>query len=229
LKDHTANFLDPDALAGPVDLSFDFDFDFDQTPEPAKQTAGDLTGAGSRQRILTKAARRRFYDLSRVPNAVALLGELPKPGETVHAIMGGDFNAWDLVPAVLGMLAGQTIDLTITTLGFNLANNGNLCDLVEAGRIRKASIVCSDFFAKADPEVFQVAREKLQARGQRILATRNHSKLLLIATTTGPRRHFVIEGSANLRSCNNLEQIAVTNHRGLYQFHAAWIERLFAP
>jgi len=207
-------------------LEFDFNFNFDPLDPNADTDA--RSEVSSRERLITLAAKRRFYDLSRVPNAVALLGDLPRPGETVHAIMGGDFHAWDLVPAVQGML-GEPVDLTVATLGFNLSNNGNLCDMIDAGKIRKATIVCSDFFAKASADTFTVAEEKLQARGQRIIATRNHAKILLFATTgkARTRRHFVIEGSANLRSCNNLEQIALTNDRGLYRFHAQWLEKLF--
>jgi len=126
-------------------------------------------------------------------------------------------------------MAAEPVDLTLTTLGFNLSNNGNLCDMLDAGLVRRATVVCSHFFAKADPEVFTVAKEKLEARGQRILVTRNHSKILLFATTSPARsrRYWTIEGSANLRSCNNLEQIALSAGRDLYEFHRGWIERLF--
>lgn len=214
--------------AAPPDFDFDFapeqlsfDVDFDAGP-----VAGGLDALpiGKRERIVTKAKARRFYDLSRVPNAAALLGDLPRAGETVHAIMAGDFHAWDLVPAICRMM-GEPVDLTLATLGFNLANNGNLCDMIDAGTVRRVTVLCSHFFAKADPHVYEIAKEKLEARGQRILATRNHAKLLLFAAG---RRFYVVEGSANLRSCNNLEQIAVTCDRRLYEFHKGWIERLFA-
>ena len=48
--------------------------------------------------------------------------------------------------------------------------------------------------------------------------------MICLPTTAGD--HFVIEGSANLRSSDNLEQIAVFNDPDLVAFHQAWIDTL---
>ena len=43
-------------------------------------------------------------------------------------------------------------------------------------------------------------------------------------------RCVIIEGSANLRSCRNVEQFTATESPDLYQFHRAWIlEMLDGP
>jgi hypothetical protein len=36
--------------------------------------------------------------------------------------------------------------------------------------------------------------------------------------------HYVIESSANLRSCRNIEQFTMTNDRELLTFHRSWME-----
>ena len=39
---------------------------------------------------------------------------------------------------------------------------------------------------------------------------------------------YVLETSANLRSCQNLEHASLTRSRKLFDFHAAWIARVAA-
>ena len=53
----------------------------------------------------------------------------------------------------------------------------------------------------------------------------NHSKILLFDFPTAA---FVVESSANLRSCNNLEQFCLTQSRPLLEFHRQWISRMLA-
>jgi hypothetical protein len=201
----------------PVDLSFE--------PAPAKQTAGVALGIVNAS-VRTRAARRRFYDLSRVPNAARLITPLPAPGETIHALMGGDFHAWDLVPAIAGQLSVTIAELYVTTLGFNHANNQHLCEMLDAGAIGSAFILCSEYFRDADNDVYTAAERRLAERGSKIKAVRNHSKVMLIRPASGPDR-YALESSANLRSCNNLEQFALTNDAALFEFHRGWITAQF--
>jgi hypothetical protein len=209
-----------------VDLSFDHVPDFNFEGAGQKRTPGEITGAGHALKYTQKVKRRRTYDLSRVPNATRLLAPLPARGECVHAIMGGDFNAWDLVPAMRALLDRPIAELHITTLGFNHSNNGNLCDMLDAGDVGRVWVVCSEYFRDADRDCFAAAETRLRERGQKICAVRNHSKILLFAPEDSAAR-YVIESSANLRSCNNLEQLVISNDAALYKFHRGWIERLF--
>jgi hypothetical protein len=206
------------------DLSFDAPCDLSFSDAVTPTTAAEKTGIASRS-ARHMSAVRRFYDLRNTPNAARLISPLPAPSETIHAIMGGDFSAWDLVPALLGQ-AGHAIELVITTLGFNHANNEHLCELLDAGAIRAAWVVCSEYFKGADPDVYAAASERLAARGARLTATRNHSKVILLMPLCGNGR-YVFESSANLRSCNNLEQFTLTNAPEVYDFHRAWILSLF--
>jgi hypothetical protein len=211
-----------------TDLSFDRPVNLDFDGPKRKRTAGEEIGIKG-QNVRTKSTRRRFYDLSRVPNAVRLINPLPRPGETIHAIMAGDFHAWDLVPAIYDLLGCPIAELLITTLGFNHANNLHLCQMIDAGQVVLASVVCSEYFRDADRDVFNAAEKQLAARGARIRAVRNHSKIICVKPVlrAGESGNYVIESSANLRSCNNLEQFTLTNDRELFVFHRRWILSLF--
>jgi hypothetical protein len=195
-------------------------------PAPGPPDKQPLPGAalGLRQRITTATTRRRFYDLRNVPNAVDLLRPLPEETETVHALMGGDFAAWDLVPAILELVGRPAEEALIATLGFNAKNSHHLAQLVAAGQIRRLTVTASDYFAKSDAGTFNEAKARLEALGQRLVSYRNHAKIL--ALDFGPDGAFVVEMSSNLRSCNNLEQVALSRSRPLFDFHAGWIRQI---
>ena len=63
--------------------------------------------------------------------------------------------------------------------------------------------------------------EALTTRGHQIAAIRCHAKILLMELTDG--RCFVVESSANLRSCRNIEQFTMTHDEDLLRFHQAWM------
>lgn len=191
---------------------------------PPKQTPGDALHLTTK--TVRSHSRRRTYDLSQVPDAVKLINPLPEPGETIHALMGGDFAAWDLIPAIHQLLNVPITELYITTLGFNFSNNGHLCAMLDQGHVQKTWILCSTYFKAADPDVFHAAEENLKARGCFIKAVRNHTKIIAIAPK-GSQHRYVIESSANLRSCNNIEQFTLTNSPEVFNFHKGWITAQF--
>jgi len=182
---------------------------------------GDATGIGNRQRIVRRGKR---YNIDTIPAAVDMIRPLPKPGTSLHCIMGGDFHGFDLIPAIVE-LAGPIEVLTLTTLGFNALNNQHLVEMIDKGTVGTATILCSTYFQRTTPDLYATSADNLRKRGSRIRYTRNHAKVFLAKTRKGA--HYVVEGSANLRSCTNIEQIAIFHDKGLYQFHLNWIETVF--
>lgn len=176
-----------------------------------------------------RATRRRYLHALNVSNAAKHLRRLPKRGETLHAIMKGNYHAWDLLPAILKLAEPATItDLWVATLGFNQDNTVELLELMDNGAIGRVTFICSLFFKAHNPEVFTYLTGELKARTGRgrAAAIRNHAKIL--ALRMSDRRHFVVESSANLRSCNNIEQFALTHDAGLYRLHAGWMDEVVA-
>lgn len=187
--------------------------------------ADDLALSPGRRRHAEPAKRRACFDFSRVENAARQIKVLPKPGESIHCLMGGDYNGSDIIPALQSLAGAPIDDLYLATLGFNKTNAGQLCAMLDDGVLRRVSLICSHYFAKTDDATFAYAERELTARGQRIVATRNHAKLVLLRFG---RARYVVESSANLRSCNNLEQFSLCRSESLYKFHAGWLEHAIA-
>jgi len=166
--------------------------------------------------------RRQFLDQRRVANAAEQLGRLPAPGETCHCVMRGNFDAFDLIPAIIRMGQEPATELNIATLGFNERNTTKLIELLDAGQVQKLTFICSVYFRsmKDSGRTFRRLVAELEARGQRVRAIRCHAKIQLIETASGA---YVIESSANLRSCHNIEQFTLTHDRALLEFHRAWM------
>jgi hypothetical protein len=175
--------------------------------------------------LTTRQHKRSMVLLSKARKAAQQLERLPDQGETIHAVLNGEYALWDFVPAVLE-LSGQPIDnLTICTLGFSRNNVEALSELVEAGQVKRLSVLCSTYFAAAgvDGAIYSQMVELCAKHGFPIAALRTHAKILLMAT--GERR-IVIESSANLRSCHNVEQATILDCPELFDFHSAWMREL---
>lgn len=173
------------------------------------------------------AAGRIYQNLLKVKAAAALVDRLPAQGETIHMVVAGDFRTWDLVPAMLSLKRPVPIvELYLATLSYNRDNLNELIDLVDEGRVGAVTLITSVYDRANDPDRFNHAKAELFARGQRLLAMRNHCKLILAAFEDGTR--YVTESSANLRSHSTTEQIALTQDAGLYAFHRGWMEEAIA-
>jgi hypothetical protein len=76
--------------------------------------------------------------------------------------------------------------------------------------------------AKASPEVyFGAVKELVERRGQVVGSARCHAK---VCTLTYEDLFLTFEGSANLRTCRNVENLAVINDRGLCEWRSSWID-----
>ena len=158
-------------------------------------------------------------------NAVKEIASLPELEESLHIIARGNFPLWSIVPAVLKLSGGATIDsMHIATLGFSTSNATDLLSMLDAGQVKAVALVCSVFFERQNPAEYQMMADGLSARGQRIVALRSHAKVIAIALSDG--RRFAVESSANLRSCRNLEQITFTQSPDLHRFHAGWMNEV---
>lgn len=195
---------------------------FEAESQTARNVAIDLPAD---VKLLRRSAKRQMLHLMHVANAAQHLGELPANGESLHCVMKGNYHAWDLVPAILQLAAPATITrLLVATLGFNKSNAAELIELYDAGQIKAVDFICSCYFKSTCEGEFEFLHAALTARGQRIAAVRSHAKILGFELSDG--RALVIESSANLRSCRNVEQFSLTHDRELLEFHRSWIDQL---
>jgi hypothetical protein len=176
-------------------------------------------------KIVRRNTRHTALHLLHVSNAARHLERLPEPGESIHAIMKGNYNAWDLVPAVFKLAGKCKIDaLHVATLSFNQQNAIELLEMYDRGDVRAVVFLCSCYFEQTSAQEYAIIDVGLRRRGQQCQAARNHAKIILFAMADG--RRLIIESSANLRSCRNVEQFCMTADADLYEFHRQWIERM---
>jgi len=182
----------------------------------------DLQATIKNARQAVKTERREFLNALRIANAAEHIRELPAPDITLHCVMKGNYNAWDIVPAILKLIAPACIEhLCVATLGFNASNTDQLVTLIDAGRIHSAKFLCSAYYGAHEPAVCKKLNDELRARGSVFLSTRTHAKVIAARTTCG--NNYVWEGSANLRSCRNVEQFIISNSAEVFDFHSAWM------
>lgn len=223
----------PDLSKLAAGLSVDFTFDDSATPTKAGQWRRANEGRPTIARQLgrdvatwttrIRSAKVQLRDARRLDRAVEALDRLPGPGEYIHIVTGQEFRGFDLLPAMLRLAKAKRFDgLTLTTLGFSRDNLADLAGMIQAGQIppAKLRILASDFFRRADKEIWQHGADQARRLGYGFRSTRNHTKLILAAIGG---RFYAVESSANLRSCANLEQFTMTQSRQLYDFHAGWI------
>lgn len=164
------------------------------------------------------------FDARKVKCAADTIRTMPARGESIHVIVGQSFAGFDLLPSFLDLTGAKRFDqLYMTTLGFSRDNLAQLELMIDAGKItaKNLRILCGDFFRRADSGIWDVGKLLAKERGFTFKSYRNHTKLIL-ASIAGKR--YVVESSANLRSCQNIEQFTITQSPELFAFHSEWID-----
>ena len=206
----------PDDLAPLIEGETDLD---DQTQDRYKGLETDLS-------YLRTPRQRTYIDLMQVQHARDHIKRLPDEGETIHGVVSGRYPLFATVPAILELAQPQTItDLDLITLSYGKDNAADLVELLDAKKVGTCRLMVSHYFAAANPHLYQPLAHELQTRGQRILALRTHAKIILARLSDGTC--YVVESSANLRSCKNIEQFTFTRDAGLWAFHRKWVGGLF--
>jgi hypothetical protein len=205
-----------------MDEGLDFTIDALDLPE-----IGDLLDIAQAdapaRRVVTTGTRRTFKQLLQVANAAREIVALPAADEAVHIVMQGNFNCWDIVPAMLQLADEPAARLIVATLGFNRRNADELLRLLDSNKIRSVDFVCSVYFRDMNTNEFTHLADGLEARGHRIGAARSHAKVIGLQFDSG--KTCTAETSANLRSCRNLEQLTLHGSPDVFNFHRQWIEQ----
>jgi hypothetical protein len=175
--------------------------------------------ANIRVREFRASLRRR----AQLRAAAEVLPHLPGPGESLHALLTGAYDFLLVLTCVIQSRPATCEHLRLATLSFSRRNVAELCRLLDAGQVERLTLLASDFMARSNAAVFQGAQTELaEARLQTVASARCHAKVACLAFADGLR--LVFEGSANLRTNKNLEQMTVINDPGLHDWHAAWID-----
>lgn len=98
-----------------------------------------------------------------------------------------------------------------------------MLDLLDRGRIRKATVLTGLYFKRRETAVYATLVEGLLQRGQRYRALPTHAK---ISPLGNEEHHIVVEGSANWTGNPQIEQYVITDDPEIYGFHRAWMEEV---
>lgn len=177
-------------------------------------------------RCVEKSATISVFDLSSVANAIDHIHELPKPGEVFHCVCKGNYQQFDIVPAII-KLAGCAIDmLHLVTLAFSSQNVQAICELLDSGQVKRCDLTVSTYFKAQNKDIYEHAQHELtHLRNVPLIAPRSHAKIIAAKLMDG--RTVTSEGSANLRSNRNIEQFTMTANSEVFEFHERWILDLF--
>jgi len=176
-----------------------------------------------------KPTRRIYHDASRTRKAIEAIPELPGLGESLHVLMTGAYDAFDLIDAIIEHAYPVAIaELHLATLGFSGKNLTRLIEMQVAELVGPCTLIASEYFAadKTEAKVIHDLAATLPLRGGWYIAARSHAKVFAAELSDG--RCLTIESSANLRSCRNLEQFTLTNDPELYAFHWGWMREVYA-
>lgn len=175
-----------------------------------------------RPRLLkVKASMRgQARALVRAENADDLANAWPAPGESVHAVLAGEFVMGDLIDRVR-TIHGNPRAIWIATLSLGLPNVQTLKSAALAGV--ETRVLVSHYFQSTEDSLYDAMMRDLLPAGVKLYVGRLHAKVMLFDYEGTP---VVITTSANLRSSNNLEQADLFAWPDLFFFHQGWMREV---
>jgi hypothetical protein len=212
----------------PSDIQLDDRLDdleglLDQPETPAQFSLPANVFLRRQAKSIDKANRSGIKKLIRPENAQEVIKHLPGRDERTHCLLRGDFVLCDLIPAIIAA-RGRCDRLHVATLGLSTANAETLARLRAQNLVGAIHLVCSHYFAQVDKATtYLQITTRLQGLAT-IVTTRCHAKVIVLPTAADD--HFVIEGSANLRSSDNTEQLVIFNDPETAEWHRNWMEQI---
>ena len=155
-------------------------------------------------------------------NAKELAKEIQiKQNERFFCIIDGSFIFGDFIEAFIYERAMKVKELTLSTLSMSQENIDSFYNLMQNGYIEKLNIIVSDFFYSHERHnLVKYMYDKLDFENRfQLSVCRTHTKICMFETEMNGGRKYVIHGSANLRSSDNIEQFMIEENSELYDFN----------
>lgn len=192
----------------------DFNVDFDLSVFEMKESTENETRYIKPRLYKPLADHQLKYD-----NAVKLVRDLKlEPGQRADVIVSGTFIFGDFIEAFIRENNIKIPEMTITTLSMSQANIDSLANLMADGYVDNLNLIVSYYFFAHERHVLvPYIYENLDIDNRFQLAVAaSHTKTVIFETKGGKK--VVMQGSANLRSSNNLEQFTIEENADLYDF-----------
>ena len=168
--------------------------------------------------------RRRFERIQETQSLRDVMHDPPAPGESVHILGNGLYNAWTFVPVICEWLGGAD-RLSCSTWTVNRPNTIELFELWDAGMFKTVDFLTGLYFKQRESAVYTILLDGIRARGGRYRASKDHAKIILLSRAERDQ-WITVEGSANLTANPRLENYVMTNDRAVYDFHREWVEEV---
>jgi len=177
-----------------------------------------------KQRALKRVVKNNQIHFIKA-KALSDLCKKPKPNEQYRIITEKQFNAYALI---LYTLESELIlEMYLAIYRINEPTVSSIIDFIEAGKIKKAIFIISNFFNHTKrPEKWAL---QLKAwcdstkKDVKHIYTHNHSKVLAIRTK---KNYYIFEGSGNMSDNARIEQYIFENNKQVFDFHKQWMLEL---
>lgn len=202
--------------------------DFSALAGSIGSTFGLLAGqeTESQAKITTRKMRadlkHKTISATKKERLAEVMPALPASGECFHIVSNGDFDYWTWVPVMVGYMT-RADEFYGSTWTVNRRNVMDLLEMLDDGRIGKASFLTGVYFKRRESAVYATLLQGLARRGMRFACLENHAKVTLLANHEAGT-YLVLEGSANYTANPRIEQNIIANDRALYEFHRGWLE-----
>lgn len=148
---------------------------------------------------------------------------IPEDGEQIRFVTFKSFNG----ALFLNHICETEIieHLYMSVYSFNYDASVLVNDLINEGKIKRATILMSNLRNKAHREKEQMTRDMLVDNPNvDLFFASSHAKIMAMKTQSG--NHFVLEGSGNLSFNSRIEQYCFDNNKGLFEFTEKWMREI---
>ena len=165
------------------------------------------TAIKRRNRHLTRRAKSEEVLRSVLPDYV-------DTGDSYHVISSGDVDSMSFM--TFYMVNYTFDDVLISTWVIADSDIDNLIDLMKNGRIKKLKLCLGEIYPGTYPAEYSRLLKMRDEFNFQMVVARNHSKIMLMKNSD---MDLVIESSANVNTNPRMEQTAIHNDKGLYDFY----------
>ena len=165
------------------------------------------TAIKRKNRHLTRRAKSEEVLRSVLPDYV-------DTGDSYHVISSGDVDSMSFM--TFYMVNYTFDDVLISTWVIADSDIDNLIDLMKNGRIKKLKLCLGEIYPGTYPDEYSRLLKMRDEFNFQMVVARNHSKIMLMKNSD---MDLVIESSANVNTNPRMEQTAIHNDKGLYDFY----------
>lgn len=164
------------------------------------------------------ASNKRFNVIYENAEELANKVNMNDPDRRYFCMVNGRFIFGDFIEALILRYRWHVKKLTISTLSVNQNNIDSLANLVKKDWIDEINLIVSaTYYSNNRHGMIRYLYEELDFMDKfQFAVARSHCKIVLIETHCGKK--IVIHGSANLPSCDCLEQFVIEQDDELYDF-----------